>query len=79
MQFSELTTLFYDVQGARLVHFLGMAAIVLFLLVHVALALLVPKTLVAMVTGGPELDAPPRAVPPAPAPAPTPTPAPDIA
>ena len=52
-----------------------MAAIVLFLLVHVALALLVPKTLVAMVTGGPELDAPPRAVPPAPAP----TPAPDIA
>ena len=39
----------------------------LFLLVHVALALLVPKTLVAMVTGGPELDAHPRAVPPAPA------------
>jgi hypothetical protein len=52
---------------------------VLFLLVHVALALLVPKTLVAMVTGGPELDAPPRAAPPAPAPAPTPAPAPDIA
>ena len=70
MQFSELTTLFYDFQGARLVHFLGMAAIVLFLLVHVALALLVPKTLVAMVTGGPELDAPPRAAPSAPAPAP---------
>ena len=67
MQFSELTTLFYDFQGARLVHFLGMAAIVLFLLVHVALALLVPRTLVAMVTGGPELDAAPRAVPPAPA------------
>ena len=64
MQFSELTTLFYNFQGARLVHFLGMAAIVLFLVVHVALALLVPKTLVAMVTGGPELDAPPRAVPP---------------
>jgi hypothetical protein len=55
-----------------------MAAIVLFLLVHVALALLVPKTLVAMVTGGPELDTPPRAVPP-PATAPAPTPAPDIA
>jgi thiosulfate reductase cytochrome b subunit len=70
MQFSELTTLFYDFQGARLVHFLGMAAIVLFLLVHVALALLVPKTLVAMVTGGPELDAPPRVLPPAPAPSP---------
>jgi thiosulfate reductase cytochrome b subunit len=70
MQFSELTTLFYDFQGARLVHFLGMGAIALFLLVHVALALLVPKTLVAMVTGGPELDAPLRAAPSAPAPAP---------
>jgi hypothetical protein len=57
------------------VHFLGMAAIVLFLFVHVALALLVPKTLVAMVTGGPELDAPPQPVPPEPAH----TPAPDIA
>jgi hypothetical protein len=30
-----------------------MAAIVGFLIVHVALALLVPKTLVNMVTGGP--------------------------
>src|SRR6476619_2109523 len=37
-QFSELTAFFYDFQGARLVHFLGMAAIVLFLVVHVALA-----------------------------------------
>ena len=53
VQFSELAVLFYDFQTARLVHFLGMAAIVGFLLVHVALALLVPKTLVAMVTGGP--------------------------
>ena len=57
IQFSELTSLFYDFQGARLVHFLGMAAIVLFLLVHVALALLVPQTLVNMVTGGPKLKA----------------------
>src|SRR5262245_40889408 len=32
MQLSELTALFYDFQGARLVHFLGMAAIVAFLL-----------------------------------------------
>ena len=38
---------------ARLVHFLGMAAIVGFLIVHVALALLVPKTIVDMLTGGP--------------------------
>ena len=28
VQFSELTAFFYDFQGARLVHFLGMAAIV---------------------------------------------------
>jgi hypothetical protein len=45
--------LFYDLQTARLVHFLGMAAIVAFLVVHVALALLVPRTLLAMLTGGP--------------------------
>ena len=53
VQFSELLSLFYDFQTARLVHFLCMAAIVLFVAVHVTLALLVPHTLVAMVTGGP--------------------------
>ena len=53
IQLSELTQLFYGFQGARLVHFLGMTAIVLFLVVHVALALIVPKTIGAMVTGGP--------------------------
>ena len=52
VQFSELAALFYDFQTARLVHFLCMAAIVLFLVVHVMLALLVPRSLVAMVTGG---------------------------
>lgn len=53
IQLSELTSLFYDFQGARLTHFIGMALIVGFLVVHVALALLVPKTIAAMVTGGP--------------------------
>ena len=53
VQFSELATLFYDFQTARLVHFLCMTAIVLFLVVHVALALIVPRSLVAMLTGGP--------------------------
>jgi thiosulfate reductase cytochrome b subunit len=53
VQFSELAMLFYDFQTARLVHFLCMTAIVLFLVVHVALALIVPRSLVAMVTGGP--------------------------
>jgi thiosulfate reductase cytochrome b subunit len=53
VQFSELAALFYNFQTARLVHFLCMSAIVLFLIVHVTLALIVPQTLAAMVTGGP--------------------------
>jgi len=53
VQFSELAKLFYDFQSARLVHFLCMTAIVLFLVLHVALTLIVPRSLVAMVTGGP--------------------------
>lgn len=56
VQFSELAFLFYDFQTARLVHFIGMAAIVGFVLVHVTLALLVPQTLVAMLDGGPEVS-----------------------
>jgi thiosulfate reductase cytochrome b subunit len=51
VQFQSLITLFQGFQGARLVHFLCMSAIVLFLVVHVALALLVPRTLAAMITG----------------------------
>jgi hypothetical protein len=38
-----------------------MTAIVLFVVVHVSLALLVPHTLVAMITGGPQLADPPAA------------------
>ena len=56
VQFSELAFLFYSFQGARLMHFLGMVAIVGFLLVHVSLALIVPKTLIAMLTGGPAVS-----------------------
>ena len=55
VQFSGLVTLFGGFQGARLVHFLGMSVIVGFVVVHVALALLVPSTLKAMLTGGPRL------------------------
>lgn len=55
VQFSELSFLFYDFQGARLAHFLGMVAIVGFVVVHVALALIVPQTLVAMLKGGPQV------------------------
>src|ERR1700724_209964 len=60
VQFSHLAWLFYDFQGARLVHFFGMTAIVAFLVVHVALALMVPRTLLSMITGGPRVaNAPP--------------------
>jgi thiosulfate reductase cytochrome b subunit len=55
VQFSELTFLFYDFQGARLAHFIGMVAIVGFILVHVALAVIVPRTLIAMLKGGPQV------------------------
>ena len=51
VQFQELTALFGGYDFARYVHFFAMAAIVGFLLVHVALALLVPKSLRAMVAG----------------------------
>lgn len=57
VQFSFLVSLFGGFQGARLAHFLGMAAIVGFMLVHVALALLVPRTILAMLTGGPHVPA----------------------
>jgi len=59
IQFSELVALFGSFQNARLVHFFCMTAIVLFVVVHVALALLVPQTLVAMFTGGPAVDSQP--------------------
>ena len=51
VQFQELTALFGGYDAARYVHFLAMAAIVGFLIVHIALALIVPKSLRAMVTG----------------------------
>jgi thiosulfate reductase cytochrome b subunit len=51
VQLQELTWLFGGYEFARVVHFFGMAAIVGFLLVHLALTALVPKTLVAMVLG----------------------------
>ena len=50
-QFQELTWLFGGFDVARVIHFLGMAAIVLFLIVHVALVIIVPKTLPTMITG----------------------------
>ena len=56
VQFSELANLFGSFQNIRLVHFFCMSAIVAFIVVHVTLALLVPQSLVAMLTGGPAID-----------------------
>ncbi|MEJ0068284.1 MAG: cytochrome b/b6 domain-containing protein [Pseudomonadota bacterium] len=51
VQLQELTWLLGGFQSARVIHFLGMAGIVLFVIVHLALVALVPRTLVSMVTG----------------------------
>ncbi len=55
IQFSGLVSLLGGFQSARVIHFLGMSVIVGFLLVHVALSLLVPQTLWAMLAGGPRV------------------------
>jgi thiosulfate reductase cytochrome b subunit len=51
VQFQELTTLFGGYDTARYVHFGAMAAIVAFLVVHVVVALLVPKSIRVMIIG----------------------------
>jgi thiosulfate reductase cytochrome b subunit len=51
VQVQELTALFGGYDAARFVHFFAMATIVSFLVIHVALALIVPKSLRAMVIG----------------------------
>jgi thiosulfate reductase cytochrome b subunit len=51
VQFQELTALFGGYEPARHVHFFAMAAIVAFLAVHIVMALLVPKSLRAMIVG----------------------------
>jgi thiosulfate reductase cytochrome b subunit len=51
VQLQELTALFGGYDAARFVHFFAMAAIVGFLAVHILLAILVPKSLRAMIIG----------------------------
>ena len=53
VQFSEVADLFGNFQTIRVIHFVCMSAIVAFVAVHVTLALIVPKTLLAMLDGGP--------------------------
>jgi thiosulfate reductase cytochrome b subunit len=51
VQLQELTALFGGYDAARYVHFFAMATIVGFMIVHVIMALVVPKSLRAMITG----------------------------
>jgi thiosulfate reductase cytochrome b subunit len=51
VQLQGLAALFGGYEGARLVHFFAMVAIVVFLIIHVAMALLVPRSLRAMIKG----------------------------
>ena len=51
VQVQELTATFGGYNAARFVHFFAMAAIVGFLMVHIVLAILVPKSLLAMIRG----------------------------
>jgi thiosulfate reductase cytochrome b subunit len=51
VQLQELTAFFGGYDTARYVHFFAMAAILGFLVIHVVMAFVVPKSLRAMVTG----------------------------
>ncbi len=51
IQLQELAALFGGYEGARYVHFFAMATIVAFIVLHVLMALLVPRTLRAIVRG----------------------------
>jgi thiosulfate reductase cytochrome b subunit len=51
VQFQELGILMGGYEGARLVHFFGMTAICAFIVLHLILVLLVPRTLIPMIIG----------------------------
>jgi thiosulfate reductase cytochrome b subunit len=56
VQFQELAALMGDYEGARWVHFIAMALVVFFILVHVTLVALVPRTLWPMFSGRAEVS-----------------------
>ena len=51
VQLQELTALFGGYEAARYVHFFAMAVIVAFFVIHVVMALIVPRSLRTMITG----------------------------
>ena len=51
VQLQELGAVMGGFEGARILHFFAMALVVLFILVHVAMVALVPRTFLPMLTG----------------------------
>jgi len=51
VQLQELTALFGGYEASRYVHFFAMAAIVGLLVIHLVLAIVVPRSLRAMIRG----------------------------
>lgn len=51
VQFKAIAALFGGYEGARLVHFFCMLGLVLFIVIHVVMVMLVPKTFLPMITG----------------------------
>lgn len=51
VQFPILRELLFGYEGARLLHFFAMTAMVLFLLIHLVMVALVPRTLIYMTRG----------------------------
>ena len=51
VQFQELAALMGGFEGARWVHFIAMSLVVLFIIVHVVMVALVPRTFLPMLTG----------------------------
>lgn len=51
VQFHALGMLMGDFEGARYLHFFAMSALVLFVIVHVAMVVLVPRSFPTMITG----------------------------
>lgn len=51
VQFQELAALMGGYEGARIVHFVAMAGVVGFIVIHVCMVMLVPRTLPPMITG----------------------------
>ena len=51
MQFPLLRELMGGYEGARLVHFFAMAGLFAFIVIHVVMVALVPRTLLAMLRG----------------------------